>query len=71
VPNIPDKTNRIERHCFSPMLYRQRNRVERLFNKIKYFRRVTTRFEDRASNHHAVLKLAAIRIWLRASETMA
>ena len=70
-PNIPDKANRTERHCFSPLLYSQRNRIERLFNKIKHFRRIVRRFEKRASNYLAMLKLAAIRIWLRTYESMA
>jgi len=34
-PNIPDKSNRKYRHCFSKVLYKERNKVERFFNKIK------------------------------------
>ncbi|MDP7652752.1 MAG: IS5/IS1182 family transposase, partial [Rhodospirillales bacterium] len=41
------------------------------FNKIKYFRRVATRFEKHADNYLAMIKLAAIRIWLRVNESMA
>ena len=33
-PNIPDKSNRKEKHCFSKALYKERNRVERFFNRI-------------------------------------
>jgi transposase len=69
-PNIPDRSNRKERHCFSKALYKERNRVERFFNRIKHFRRVATRFEKRASNYLAMLKLAAVRIWLRFYESM-
>ena len=29
--------------CFSPVLYRGRNRIEWFFNRIKYFRRLATR----------------------------
>ena len=50
-PNIPDKSNRREKHCFSKTLYKERNHVERFFNRIKHFRRVTTRFEKLASNY--------------------
>src|SRR5437879_3289142 len=34
--NIPPKCNRRQPICFSPYLYRARNRVERFFNKIKH-----------------------------------
>jgi transposase len=70
-PNIPDKTNRKDRHCFSAVLYRERNRIERFFNRVKHCRRIATRFEKHAANYLAMLKLAAIRIWLRANESMA
>jgi transposase len=33
--NIPPRNNRNEPICFSPYLYRVRNLVERVFNKIK------------------------------------
>lgn len=70
-PNIPDKSNRKERHCFSKALYKERNRVERFFNKIKHFRRIATRFEKHAENYLAMIKLASIRIWMRHNESMA
>ena len=70
-PNIPDKSNRKERHCFSTALYKERNRVERFFNKIKHFRRIATRFEKHAQNYLAMIKLASIRIWMRHNESMA
>jgi len=55
--------------CFSPYLYRARNPVERFFNKIKQCRRVATRYDKLAANYLAFVKLACIRIWLRASES--
>jgi len=70
-PNIPDKVNRKDRHCFSAALYRERNRIERFFNRVKHCRRIATRFEKHAANYLAMLKLAAIRIWLRVNESMA
>jgi transposase len=36
--NIPPKSNRSDPICFSPYLYRARNRVERFFNRIKQCR---------------------------------
>jgi transposase len=40
VPNIPAKSNRKWKPCFSKTLYRQRNQVERFFSKLKHFRRI-------------------------------
>jgi transposase len=64
--NIPPKRNRKEPICFSPHLYRTRNLVERFFNKIKQCRRVATRYDKLAANYLAFIKLACIRLWLRA-----
>jgi hypothetical protein len=61
--------HRKEPICFSPNLYRARNLVEWLFNKIKPCRRIATRFDKPAANYLAFVKLAAIRIWLRAYES--
>ena len=68
--NIPDKVNRKHRHRFSKTLYKQRNHIERFFNRIKHFRRIATRFEKHAANYLAMIKLASIRIWLRVNESM-
>jgi transposase len=68
-PNIPSKSNRRWKACFSPALYRQRNRIERFFNRIKHFRRIATRYEKHAANYLAFLKLAATQIWLRQYES--
>jgi transposase len=68
-PNIPPKRNRKEAICFSPYLYRARNLVERFFNKIKQCRRIATRYDKLAANYLAFIKLASIRIWLRAYES--
>jgi transposase len=42
------------------------NLIERFFNKIKQCRRVATRYDKLAANYLAFVKLASIRIWLRA-----
>jgi len=51
-------------------LYRARNLIERFFNKIKQCRRVATRYDKLAANYLAFVKLASIRTWLRANESM-
>lgn len=67
--NIPPKRNRKDPVCFSPFLYKARNRIERFFNKMKHFRRVATRYDKLAANYLAALKLASVRLWLRAYES--
>ena len=44
--------------------YRERNRVERLVNRFKQYRRVATRYEKRAAHHLAMLTVAAVLLWL-------
>jgi transposase len=67
--NIPPKRNRNDPICFSPYLYRARNLIERIFNKIKQYRRVATRSDKLAANYLAFIKIASIRVWLRANES--
>ena len=68
-PNIPAKSDRTQRFCFSRSFHRQRNLIERFFAKLKQFRRAATRYEKLAANYLAMLKLASIRLWLRAYES--
>ncbi|WP_196878867.1 IS5 family transposase [Roseibium album] len=69
--NIPPRRNRRDPICFSAYLYRDRNLVERFFNRIKHCRRIATRYEKRAANFLAFVKLASIRLWLRVNESTA
>jgi transposase len=48
-----------------------RDQVVRFFNRIKHCRRIATRYEKHAVNFLAFVKLAAIRLWLRAYESTA
>ena len=45
MPNIPPKANRRWKNCFSPFLYRDRNAIERMFCRLKDFRRIATRYD--------------------------
>jgi transposase len=62
VPNIPAKSNRKWKPCFSKTLYRERNQVERFFSKLKHFRRIATRYDKLAENFLAMVKLASVRL---------
>ena len=68
--NVKPVSRRKNRPAFSPFLYRYRNLVERFFNKLKHFRAVATRYEKHAANYLALVKLASVRIWLRAYESV-
>jgi transposase len=46
-------------------LYRLRNRVERLNNRLKQFRAVATRYDKTAASYLALVQLAASCLWLR------
>jgi transposase len=56
--------------AFSAYLCRYRNLVERFFDKLKHFRGVATRYDKRADNYLAGVKLASARIWMRFNESM-
>ena len=56
--NIPSKSNRRDPAPFSAFLYRYRNLIERFINKLKHFRAIATRYEKRAENYLALIKLA-------------
>ena len=62
--------NRKNIPAFSTSLYRQRHKVECFFSKIKHFRAIATRYEKHAENYLALVKLAAIQIWLRNYESV-
>ena len=48
-PNIPPKSNRRWKPCFSKRLYRERNLIERFSSKLKHVRRVTTSYDKLAA----------------------
>ncbi len=61
---IPRKSNEKHRGRFDREAYKARNIVERMFNRLKQFRRIATRYEKRAQNYKAMLTLASILLWL-------
>jgi transposase len=68
--NIKPMPNRIRHPVFSTWVYRQRNAVERFFNKLKHFRAIATRYDKRDDNFLASIQLASLRIWLRSYESV-
>ena len=71
VANVRAMKGRLTELPFDRELYKQRNVVERFFNKLKHFRAVATRYDKRDDNYLASIKLAVIRIQLRRYESAA
>jgi transposase len=57
---IPSTRSRAVAIPHDPALYRQRNRIERMFCRLKDFRRVATRYDKLARNYDAAVHIAAI-----------
>jgi transposase len=61
----PANVNRRWKACFSPALYRGGNAIERMFCRLKDFRRVRTRYDRFATNYLAAACIAAaVSYWL-------
>ena len=63
VPNIPPKSNRRWKSCFSKTLYKGRNAIERMFCRLKDCRRLATRYDKLAANFLGNIHLAAAIMW--------
>lgn len=68
-PHIPTQRDRNRQRSVPPELYRQRNLVERFFNKLKHFRRIATRYDKLARNFLAAIAIASSRLWIRHYES--
>lgn len=68
-PHIPTQRDRKCQRSVDPAIYRQRNLVERFFNKLKHFRRIATRYDKLARNFLAAIALASIRLRIRHYES--
>lgn len=60
-PVIPSKSNRRIQIAYDKALYKERNLIERFFNKLKQFRRVATRYDKLLANYRGFVILAAGR----------
>lgn len=62
---IPGKKNRIVSIEHDRHIYKERNFVERFFNRIKQFRRVATRYDKLSVTFMGAAIMASIIIWLK------
>ena len=61
---IPPLAHRKEQRTYDRHLYKDRNLVERFFNRIKQFRRIATRYEKLVRNYFSMLNLVCAYLWL-------
>jgi len=61
---IPSRSNRKNPRDYDKILYKERNLVERLFQKLKHYRRIATRYERLSRNYMSMLVLVSTVIWL-------
>ena len=45
IPVVPPKTNRVNAWQYDREMYKRRNEIERLFRRLKGFRRIFSRFD--------------------------
>lgn len=62
---IPPRRNRLEQREYDRHVYKDRNLIERFFNRIKQFRRIGTRYEKLARNFSSLLALVCTLIWIQ------
>ena len=62
---IPPRSMRKTPRDYDKVLYKERNHIERLFNKLKHFRRIATRYDKLASTYMAFVLVGAIYILLK------
>ena len=61
---IPAKSNRKSPTPHDREKYRWRNLVERLFNKLKNWRRVATRYDKTKESYLGFVAIASIKLWI-------
>jgi transposase len=64
LPVIPPKSNRKQFIECDFKRYKDRNRIERMFNRLKQFRRIATRYDKTAKSYLGFIALAAAKLWL-------
>ena len=60
---IPPRSNRTIPREYDRELYKQRNLIERAFNKLKHWRRIATRYDRRSIYFMAGLHIASAITW--------
>lgn len=59
-PVIPSKRGRKRKICYHKRRYRERWRIQAIFNRFKDFRRIATRYDKLAHDYASAVALAAV-----------
>jgi len=62
---IPGRSNRRVKIEHDRALYKQRNRIERMFGQLKINRAIATRYDQLANSFLGMVHLATARYWLK------
>jgi transposase len=68
-PVIPPNPTRKYPHAYDAQAYRERNKIERMFCRLKDFRRIATRYDKLADNFLSAVHLVAAITWWTAIES--
>jgi transposase len=63
LPVIPNNPTRKHFHPFNKRAYKQRNLIERMFCRLKDWRRIATRYDKLAANFAAAIAIASFVTW--------
>ncbi|WSH23716.1 IS5 family transposase (plasmid) [Rhizobium ruizarguesonis] len=63
-PVIPPRSTRKHPPPCDYNAYKDRNRIERMFNRLKQFRRISTRYDKTKVSFAGFLALASVKMWL-------
>lgn len=61
---IPSKSNRKQPRGFDREVYKRRNLIERMFNKLKNWRRIATRYDKTATSFLVFIMIASAKFWM-------
>ena len=69
-PVVPPKANRLIKWNYDRIIYKRRNEVERLFRRLKGYRRIFSRFEKLDVMYRAFLSFALIVDMIKCQQTL-
>ena len=61
--DIPPNPTRKHPHSYDAKAYKRRNLIERMFCRLKDFRRIATRYDKRADTFLSAIIIAATLVW--------
>ena len=62
---IPSRSNCKRPRIYDVEMYKERNLIERLFNKMKHFRRLATRYEKLSVNFESLIYFVWAWLWIK------